>query len=157
MKYLKFSPIVLVFAFLVYYYFGVYQPREQASSPQSQPSEQSTNTGQKQWDTKSDDQPPVAIKVTPTEFGQDAKLWKFAIVFDTHSESLDLDPTKVISLADDKGNTYQPTAWEGSEPGGHHREGVLVFKAIDPTPSFIELKIKNVGEVPTRSFKWDIK
>ena len=58
---------------------------------------------------------------------------------------------------DDKGNTYQSTMWEGSGPGGHHREGILVFNEINPTPAYIELKIKNVGGVPERLFKWDIK
>ena len=157
MKYLKFSPIIFAFAFLIYYYFGVYQSQESVPSPQNQQSEQSTNIGQKQWDTKSDDQPPVAIKATPIEFGQDAKLWKFTIVFDTHSGSLDQDPTKVISLTDDKGNTYQPIAWEGSEPGGHHREGTLIFNSIQPLPEYVELKIKNVGGIVERSLRWNTK
>lgn len=157
MKYLKFSPIIFAFAFLLYYYFGVYQPQEQASSPQNQPSEQSTNTEQKQWDTKSDDQPPISIEITPIEFGQDAKLWKFALVFDTHSGSLDQDPTKVVSLTDDKKNTYQPTTWEGPGPGGHHREGVLTFNPIQPLPEYIELKIENVGGITERSFRWSTK
>lgn len=157
MKYLKYSPIVLALAFLLYYYFAVYQPSKQNLFLQNQQSEQSVSTGQKQWDTKSDDQPPVAIKATPVEFGQDSKQWSFTIVFDTHSGSLDQDPTKVISLADDKGNTYQPIAWEGPGPGGHHREGTLIFNPVQPLPEYVELKIKDVGGIAERSFRWNTK
>ena len=155
--YLKFSPIILVVAVLLYYYFGIYQPQKQVSLPQNEQSEQSINVTQKQWDTKSDNRPPVVVEITPIEFGQYAKQWKFAVVFDTHSGSLDQDPTKVILLLNDKGNTYQPIAWEGAGPGGHHREGVLIFKAINPTPTHVELKVKNIGGVPERSFKWSME
>lgn len=154
MKYLKFSPIVLALVFLSYYYFGIYQ---QQVLPQGEQSEQSVKAEQKQWDTKSDDQPPVAIKATPIEFGQNTKIWKFAVVFDTHSGSLDQDPIKAISLADDKGNIYQPIMWEGSGPGGHHREGALIFNPIQPLPEYVELKIKDIGGIDERSFKWNTK
>lgn len=157
MKYLKFSPIILASALLLYYYFGVYQPQKQALLPQNEQPEQSINNAPKQWETKSDDQPPVVIEMTPVEFGQDAKTWRFTIVFDTHSGSLDQDPTKVISLSDDNGNTYQPIAWEGPGPGGHHREGTLIFNPIQPLPGYVELKIKDVGGIAERSFKWSSK
>ena len=107
------------------------------------------------WLTKTDDQPPVTINVTPVEFGKDAKTWKFQLVFDTHSSSLDDDLLKMVSLWDNQGNSYQPIAWEGSGPGGHHREGALVFAAINPVPTNIELKIKNVGGIPERLFIWN--
>ncbi|MDO8743322.1 MAG: hypothetical protein Q7J30_02085 [Candidatus Azambacteria bacterium] len=145
MKYLKFSPIILALAFLLYYYFGIYQPG------------QLTNMEQKQWETKTDEQPPVSLKITPIEFGKDAKIWKFAVVFDTHSGSLDEDPIKTTLLLNDKGNIYQPIAWEGSGPGGHHREGVLVFNAINPVPAYVELKIKDVGGIAERIFRWNLE
>lgn len=157
MKYLKFSPIILALVFLLYYYFEVYQFRKQTSPPQNKQLEQSAGMAQKQWETKSDDQPPVTVKVTPVELGADRETWKFQIVFDTHSGSLDDDLLAVASLVDDKGNMYRSTVWEGPEPGGHHREGVLVFEAINPAPSYVELKIKNVGGIPERSFKWNLE
>ncbi len=141
MKYLLYVVIVLT-AILFLYYVGAFQPSEVL---------------QKQWETKTDEQPPVTVTVTPLEFGADAKIWKFALVFDTHSGSLDDDPLVVVSLMDNKGNTYEPTAWEGPGPGGHHREGVLVFYEINPMPAYVALKIKDVGGIPERLFTWNIK
>jgi hypothetical protein len=82
------------------------------------------------------------------------KTWKFQVVFDTHSGSLDDDLLTVASIVDDRGNAYQPTVWEGPGSGGHHREGALTFEAINPVPSYLELKIKDVGGIPERSFRW---
>ncbi len=115
-----------------------------------------TSTQQK-WETKTDEQLPVTVKVTPLEFGKDTKKWKFDIAFDTHSGSLDDDPLAIATLVDDKSNVFQPNNWEGAGSGGHHREGVLVFDAINPMPLFVELKIKGVGGVSERSFRWNIK
>jgi hypothetical protein len=157
MKYLKFSPIILAIAFLLYYYFFISEPQRETSPPQNEPSSQSINTEQKQWETKSDDQPPVSIKVTPTLLGQEAKQWKFTVIFDTHAGSLDDDLLKVASLADNKGNSYQPVAWEGPGPGGHHREGALIFNPILPLPEYVELKIKDVDGIKERLFKWEMK
>ncbi len=106
------------------------------------------------WETKTDDQPPVTVKVTPVEFGNNVQTWKFQIVFDTHSGSLDEDLLRVAVLTDDNGNEYPPTAWEGTGPGGHHREGVLIFNAINPLSPSVELKIKGVGGIPERLFRW---
>lgn len=156
MKYLKFSPIVLAAVFLIYYYFGVYDGGKQ--EPRSnQQVESANNLGQKQWETKSNDQPPVAIKAIPVEFGQNAKMWKFTLIFDTHTGSLDDDPVQAAVLMDDKGKTYRPVAWEGPGPGGHHREGELIFNPIQPLPEYVELKIKDVGGIAERSFKWNTK
>lgn len=159
MKYLKFSPIVLALAFLLYYYFGVYVPQGRVLLPVDrieQPTAAEPKQMElKQWETKIDDQPPVAVEVTPVELGQAAGQWKFAVTFTTHSGSLDEDLLTVASLADDKGNVYRPIFWEGPGPGGHHREGILIFNPIEPTPKYVELKIKNVGGVVERFFRWN--
>ncbi|MFA5821352.1 MAG: hypothetical protein WC873_04650 [Candidatus Gracilibacteria bacterium] len=147
MKYFKFAPIVLALVFLLFYYFGIYEGEK--PSPQTDQ--------QTQGNTKVDEQPPVTIGVTPVNLGQDAKVWRFAVVFDTHSENLDQDPTKIAVLVDDENNAYLPTAWEGPGPGGHHREGFLIFDSITPTPAYVELKIKDVGGVPERSFRWNLE
>ena len=99
----------------------------------------------------------VTVEVTPLELSKEAKTWNFAVAFTTHSGNLDQDLTKVTVLTDDQGNVYQPTVWEGSPPGGHHRSGTLRFNPINPTPKFIELKVKDVGGVPERSFKWNLE
>ena len=146
MKYVFYIAVGLVVVALLY--FGIFT-REQA--------QQSVNTVQDNWETKTDEQPPLIVKVTPVELGTDTASWRFNIIFDTHSGSLDDDMLAVATLADDKNTAYQPTAWEGPRPGGHHREGMLVFEAINPIPAFVELKIRNVGGVPERLFKWDMK
>lgn len=156
MKYLKFSPIVLAAAFFIYYYFGVYDGGKQELWSNQQ-IESANSFGKKQWETKSDDQPPVAIKATPVEFGQNAKMWKFTLIFDTHTGSLDDDMVQAAVLTDDKGKTYRPVAWEGPGLGGHHREGELIFNPIQPLPEYVELKIKDVGGIAERSFKWNTK
>lgn len=153
MKYLPSIPVGLALGLLLYFVFFNQTP-QQNETVTEQPL---SGTSQGQWETKTDNQPPVSVKVTPVEFGKDAVLWKFDIAFDTHSGSLDEDPIKVIMLSDDKGNTYQPIRWEGSEPGGHHREGILVFEAVNPLPSYVELKIINVGNISERLFKWNVE
>lgn len=91
---------------------------------------------------------PVSVKVVPTA------LSSYEITLDTHSGELDGDLVVLSELTDDKGNTYKPVSWEGDPPGGHHRSGVLKFKSLSPKPKSIELKIKDVGGIPERSFKW---
>lgn len=122
-----------------------------------QQTEQPVNGAQGNWETKTDDRPPVTIKVTPVEFGKGVETWKFRIVLDTHSGSLDNDLLAAVSLAGDKGTVYRPVAWEGAGPGGHHREGTLIFDPIKLLPEYVALTIKDVGGIPERSFRWNTK
>ncbi len=156
MKYLKFTLIILVAIFLLYYYFSVSDAGKQQLKGSRQ-IESVSSSEQKQWETKTDEQSPVTVAVTPIEFGKDAGTWKFDIVFDTHSGNLDENPLEIALLLDDKSNTYQPLAWEGPGPGGHHREGVLIFNPIRPAPPYVELKVKDVGGISERSFKWSVE
>lgn len=110
-----------------------------------------------QFEMQTDNQPPVLISVTPIEFGIDVQTWKFKISFDTHIGSLDNNPLEVVSLVDYTGKIYKPIFWNGPVPGGHHIEGELVFDAINPIPEFVDLKIKNVGGISERSFRWELK
>lgn len=126
-------------------------------SEDGQQIEQPVNRAQGNWETKTDDRPPVTIKVTPVELGKGAETWNFQVVLDTHSGSLDNDLLAAVSLADDKGNVYRPVAWEGPGPGGHHREGVLRFIPLSPAPPAITLNIRDVGGIAERIFTWEIK
>lgn len=112
---------------------------------------------QTQWETKVDERQPVTIAVTPLDLGAGAGLWKFEVALDTHSGSLDLDPTMIAELLDGRGNAFKPISWEAPGPGGHHREGILTFRPINPSPAILELKFKNVGGIPERIFRWDLK
>jgi len=99
----------------------------------------------------------VTVAVTPQNVSADAKTWDFKIVLDTHSEDLSDDLLKTAVLLDGTGTRYTPVAWDGAAPGGHHREGVLRFKAISPQPQAIELRIVRPGEPGPRSFRWQFK
>ena len=104
------------------------------------------------WESKTDNQAAVSITIAPIDISSHSKEWKFDIVMDTHSVELDQDMTKSAVLIDDKGKEYKPLRWEGPV-GGHHREGVLTFAWITPTPKSIELKITGIADV-VRSFVW---
>ena len=155
---MKYSPYIFVALVIALFYFGVFDTNksEQLLSNGEQVKQSVEEVRLKQWEAKIDEQLPVTVKVTPVELGEDAQLWKFQVVLDTHSGSLDEDLLKMACLADDENNVYYPIAWEGPGPGGHHREGILVFKAMSPVPLYIELKIKNVGGVSERSFRWNM-
>ncbi len=108
------------------------------------------------WESKTDNQAAVSITVTSIDISSQSKEWKFDIVMDTHSVELDQDMTESAVLIDGQDKEYKPIGWEGPS-GGHHREGVLVFDPIEPMPKYIELKIKNIGGVTERLFKWNIE
>ncbi|KKW18307.1 MAG: hypothetical protein UY60_C0015G0005 [Parcubacteria group bacterium GW2011_GWB1_50_9] len=149
MKYLLSICILLAAVFLVY--VMVFNRQEELAKSE----EQAGEVKQKQWETKIDEEPPVTIEITPIEFGQAASKWKFNVIFTTHSGSLDFDPMQVASITDDKGGVSQPVAWEGPGPGGHHREGILIFNVPNPAALGVELKIKDVGGVAERLFIWN--
>jgi hypothetical protein len=151
MKYMRFIVIGLLVVSLGYY-FAV-----KHNTPSVTQVSGSEKVVQGQWESKTDTQGPVSITVTPKVLGNNTSSWKFDVVFNTHTVPLDQDPMQVITLTDEKGNVALPVAWEGSPSGGHHREGVLVFKSIQPAPLSVEMKISNVGGISERSFKWDIK
>lgn len=126
------------------------------TSTTNRPVNSSQNTTSNGLATKESSEGPVSVSATPTNLGNGSSSWDFAIALNTHSEDLTADLVAVSELIDDQGKSYKPVSWEGSPPGGHHRNGVLKFNPISPKPKAIELKIKNVGGVAERSFKWDL-
>lgn len=99
----------------------------------------------------------VTVKVTPKDVAPGAATWAFAVVLDTHSRDLSGDLAKDSVLVDARGTRYAPVSWEGAPPGGHHREGVLRFKALGPAPGAFELHIRRPGESAARVFRWTLK
>jgi hypothetical protein len=99
----------------------------------------------------------VTVAVTPGNFAADAKTWEFSIVLDTHTQDLADDLFKSAVLVDDRGNEFKALGWDGAAPGGHHRTGVLKFKAIEPKPQALELRISRQGEAKARTFRWRLK
>ena len=140
--------LVFIGGFLVFY-----SPKA-VSTPPTQNNSDIFGTVQK-WESKIDDQASVTVTVTPTLLGEKSEVWKFDVVMDTHSVELDQDMTKVAILIDEQGKEYKAQSWDGSI-GDHHREGVLTFGKITPTPKFVELKISDIGGV-IRTFSWQLK
>ena len=103
-----------------------------------------------EWETKTDSQGDVTISVTPIALG--VETWVFNVSMETHSVPLNEDMTKVAVLIDGGGKEYNPLDWTGAPPGGHHRDGTLVFGAIKPLPKSFALKI-NIGGIE-RIFSW---
>ena len=97
----------------------------------------------------------VTVQVTAPGFS--AGEWAFKVVLDTHSQELSDDLVATAVLVDPEGRETKPLAWEGAGPSGHHREGVLKFPALQPTPAAVELQIRRAGEAAPRVFKFDVK
>lgn len=97
----------------------------------------------------------VTVKVTPRSL--QGATWEFDVVFDTHTQELrdDLMKNAVLVMAD--GRQVRPVEWKADPPGSHHRKGVLRFKAIDPAPGKLELRIARPGEDKPRSFSWTVR
>lgn len=96
----------------------------------------------------------VTVKATPRSLS--GPVWEFELAFDTHSQALNDDPAKSASLHA-AGASAAPLAWQGDPPGGHHRKGVLRFKAITPKPAALELRLQRAGESSPRVFRWPLK
>jgi hypothetical protein len=107
--------------------------------------------------TRTSDEAGVRVIVTPKMMERDAKIWEFEVVLDTHTKPLDDNLVQVAVLVDGTGRRYVPVAWQGDPPGGHHRKGVLQFSAPAEMPKSVELQIKGVGGVATRTFRWEVE
>ncbi len=142
---------VLVFAFiggfLIFY--------NQKPIPSSTQNNSDVSGTPQKWESKIDEQSGVTITVTPIDILSQSKEWKFNIAMNTHSVELQ-DPTKSTVLVNDKGKEYKPIGWDGLVQG-HHMNGMIIFNQITPTPKFVEIKIRDVGGIPERFFKWDLK
>lgn len=146
--------ILSIVAFLVGFLI-FYQSRPTGqNTPAANQTGQQVNNSEK-WETKTDDQASVTVVVTPLNLSPQSTDWKFDIGMNTHSVELDQDMMKSVILVDDQSKEYKPIRWEGPA-GGHHREGVLTFSPITPTPKSIELKVSDIGGV-VRTFSWQLK
>jgi len=103
----------------------------------------------------------VTIKVTWP--GRSTGL-VFTTEMDTHAVDLDsYDLRQLAVLRTDQGQEIQPSGWN-APAGGHHRTGTLTFPTttasgtpvIGPKTRTLELIIRNVSNVPERSFRWTL-
>ena len=99
----------------------------------------------------------VSISVKPTEVSAAATAWLFEVTLTIHSGDLGDDLARTATIVDAAGKRYPAVGWEGDPPGGHHRKGVLRFKALSPRPDALELRILRQGETAPRTFRWKLK
>jgi hypothetical protein len=105
---------------------------------------------------RSNDMGGVRVVVTPKTVAGKSD-WEFAVTMDTHTKPLDDDLTKTAVLVDDGGRRYLPLSWQGDQPGGHHRKGVLRFPAPSEQVKSFELQIQGSGGENKRVFHWTMK
>lgn len=134
-------------------FFIVGTPKPAGTSPQDDTADSKPAI---RWNTQTDTQSPVSVKVTPLELGDNTQEWKFVVTLDSHSSELTDDMLKVVTLVDESGKVYQPIAWDGPGPGGHHREGVIRFNPVVPRPQEVIVKVLGVDGVAERTFTWQI-
>lgn len=108
------------------------------------------------YEVQSNRQNSVRVDVQPVQLKPGQPV-KFEIRLNTHSEDLGQDLIAVSALEDNNGRKYRPIDWDGSPPGGHHRQGVLAFPALDGTPASITLVIRDIAAIPARIFKWSLE
>ncbi len=113
------------------------------------------NTTAAAFETQSNGEGSVEVAVKPTAL-QVGQPMQFAVGMNTHSVNLSDDMTQAAIVRDDAGNEYEPIAWDGAAPGGHHRSGTLSFAALKTKPKYVELVVRGVAQVPERVFKWDL-
>ncbi|MBE0625792.1 MAG: hypothetical protein IH606_13375 [Burkholderiales bacterium] len=99
----------------------------------------------------------VGISVKPVDVSATAKTWQFQATLTTHSGALDDDLARTATLVDAEGKQQAALGWDGDPPGGHHRKGVLKFKALSPRPDALEMRILRIGETAARTFRWKLK
>ena len=108
------------------------------------------------YESKSNRKNSVRVDVKPVQIAPDRSV-KFEVHMSTHSVELDQDIVALSTLKDNNGREYRPVGWNGSPPGGHHRQGVLEFPALEGGPKAVTLVIRDIANVPERIFAWDVE
>ena len=64
--------------------------------------------------------------------------------------------SQIASLTDEDGNSDTSSTWEGSPPGGHHREGKLSFTNNLTETKSATLILPNIAGITKREFTWQL-
>ncbi len=121
--------------------------------PDSPSGESATSTTSSALEPKASSDGWAEVEVKPLALG--SKEWSFSVTLNAHQE-IDADLMKAATLADSQGDTFAPLRWEEPTPGGHHREGTLVFGAPASKPQNMTLTLKDVGGAAVRTFSWQL-
>ena len=115
-----------------------------------------SNAAELEYELRINNERDVKVTIMLRNILNEAKTWDFEVTLETHTQALSDDLAKSSVLIAD-GKQYMPLGWEGAPPGGHHRKGLLRFKAIAPQPRAMELQIRLAGDTSPRNFKWLLK
>lgn len=97
----------------------------------------------------------LSITVTPIDFSFEKPV-QFKVALETHQGDLNFNLMQRALLFDEKNNQYLPTEWQGGS-GGHHLSGTLVFPKITNNAKQIKLIIKDVYNIESRQFLWNLE
>lgn len=109
------------------------------------------------YKTKESSEANVSISVTPRVLFLKEKP-VFDITFETHSVDLVFDVASIAILEDQNRNSFGNPEWDGSPPGGHHRNGTLSFS--EPLPQStkqVTITLKGIAGIAKRTFAWEVK
>lgn len=108
------------------------------------------------FETRQNNEGDVEIAVTPQTMtiGKPVSL---TVSLNTHSVPLEFELPAISALTDNEGTSLGTASWNGTPPGGHHRNGTLTFP--DPLPKKTQamtLTLTNISGIATRSFEWEV-
>lgn len=107
------------------------------------------------YDRQSNSENGVRVDVVPVQLENGLNV-RFEMRLNSHSIELDQNLKDACVLKDDLGNTYPAVGWNGSPPGGHHRDGMLLFPELSQDCGSVTLVVKGVADVTERSFTWRV-
>lgn len=154
----KINKILLAILVLIVIFFGsnVFKKiNKQYSKTNKTNMTNNSNKLEKNLNTQENEGGNVTVIVKP-KILKVGKNPTFELEFETHSVDLSFDVIEQSYLVDDEGNRFDNGIWEGSPPGGHHREGTLIFNEVLSKTKFVKLIVRNVSDIPERTFRWEL-
>lgn len=130
--------------------------RNKPEPPAPPPTETSAKQPLSPYETKQDNGGNVTVAVTPYIITI-GKPVSFTVSVNTHSVPLEFDLPAISALTDNNGNSLGAATWDGTPPGGHHRNGTLTFSVpLSKQAKAITLVLTNIAGTATRTFTWEV-
>lgn len=152
-----FAALMVAGGFVAYAMVG---PASYADEPINTPQAGSLDDGLLQapnLPSKTNDENGVTVTITPLRVSSEVETWEFDVVLSTHVQELGgYDLTKLVTLVDEDGNAFKPSAWSPDATEGHHIGGILKFDRPTTAPGLIEVRIQGVGGVDERNYSWNV-
>lgn len=96
----------------------------------------------------------VGVEIVPLNlYDTAADRLEFEVAFTTHSVELNYDFAALATLRSDAGEEVAASQWDGPR-GGHHVFGILAFPALKTRGETITLVLRDIADVPERTFVW---